>query len=323
MKKILLLNPAISSLNLGDEVIADGVKNGIKEIISNNFSVNVSTHLPLSLMYERAIGKADLKFVCGSNLLMGKLNKLFKQWHIGYKDIPFLKGSILVGAGWWQYNNRPNQYTRLLYKSILNKNFIHSVRDGYTEQMLKEMGIKNVINTGCPTLWKLTPEHCSSIPKVKAKKVVFTLTDYNKNLELDKRLIEILFDSYEELYFWGQGIGDYEYLEALNTKMDKINIIPPTLADYDSFLKENEVDFIGTRLHGGIRALQYGRRSLIIAIDNRAKEMSKDFNINILDRNKIDELEEIINNELITNIILPWENIEKWKNQFKEYHNEQ
>ncbi len=33
----------------------------------------------------------------------------------------------------------------------------------------------NVSNTGCPTLWRLTPEHCKSIPRRKGARVVTTL----------------------------------------------------------------------------------------------------------------------------------------------------
>jgi hypothetical protein len=37
-----------------------------------------------------------------------------------------------------------------------------------------------------------------------------------------------------------------------------------------------DVDFVGARLHGGIRALQRGRRTLTIALDNRAREIAGD-----------------------------------------------
>ena len=316
MKKILLLDPSISNVNIGDEIIADGVKKGLKHITEGNFVVKVSTHLPMSLMYQRCIGTPDYKFVCGSNLIMGKLNKLFKQWHITYKDIPFLKGTILCGVGWNKYGNEPNLYTKILYRSILSKKYLHSVRDEYTKEMLNKVGIDNVINTACPTLWSLTPDFCKTIPTTKAKKVVFTLTDYGVDLEKDKQLIDILLNNYEEVYYWGQGVGDFEYIHQISNNKD-IKIINPTLEEYDEFLKNNEVDYIGTRLHGGIRAMQFRRRSIILSIDNRAKEMGRDFHINVVDRNELDKLEETINGEVVTKLNLPWENIEKWKSQFK------
>lgn len=316
MKQTLLINPANSSLNLGDEIIVDGVKKQIDFIIGKTFVTSVSSHLPLSYMYKKAIGKCDFKFVCGSNLLMGRLNGRFKQWHIGYKDINFLKESILVGAGWWQYNNRPNMYTAFLYKRILSKKYIHSVRDEYTVEMLKSMGINNVLNTGCATMWELTKEHCEEIPKRKSDSVVFTLTDYNKDKQHDKAMIELLLKNYSKIYFWPQGVGDYDYLVELGM-LDCVKIIRPALEDYDCFLLNNDVDFIGTRLHGGIRALQKKKRTIIISVDNRAIEKKKDFNLVCVPRGDLESLEKMINSEWTTEIRIPIENINRWKNQFR------
>lgn len=316
MNKILLLDPATSSLNLGDEIIRDAVQKGISNVLKGNFVITLSTHLPVSIMYERIIGRCDYKFVCGSNLLMGKLNRRFKQWHISFKDIFFLKDSILIGAGWWQYKNTPNLYTKILYKCILSKNYIHSVRDQYTVEMLKSMGIDNVINTGCPTLWMLTPEHCQKLPKEKSENVLFTLTDYNKDAEKDKMMVDILLANYKKVYFWGQGVSDYKYLKALGYQ-DEVIIIDPTLQAYDELLKKEELDYVGTRLHGGIRALQHSKRTLIVAIDNRANEMSKDFGLNIIQRDQIESLNKLINSNMELKIRLPWDNIKKWKNQFE------
>lgn len=318
MKKVLLINPGVSSLNIGDEVISDGVKRGLHDLLEKSLVTEISSHLPLSLMYTRAIGSQDYKFVCGSNLLRGKMNRLFKQWHISYKDIPFLKGAVLVGAGWWQYNDEPNLYTKILYKSILSKKYIHSVRDDYTVQQLNKMGIYNVINTGCATMWELTEKHCSKISQNKSETVVFTLTDYNRDLDNDKKLVQILLDNYKSVHFWIQGSEDDEYIrEVCGEKMGRISIIPPSLKAYDKFLDEHECDYVGTRLHAGIRALQHTRRTIIIAVDNRAKEKKKDFNIVCVERDNQKQLEKLINTSWPTQIVIPIENINKWKQQFR------
>ena len=47
--------------------------------------------------------------------------------------------------------------------SFGHKKYIHSVRDSFSEQMLNSMGITNVINTGCPTMWGITKELCQDI----------------------------------------------------------------------------------------------------------------------------------------------------------------
>src|SRR5690606_10235922 len=99
---------------------------------------------------------------------------------------------ILLGVGWRNYQQKPNFYTRKLLKNLLNEEYLHSVRDSYTEKKLKDEGFQNVINTACPTMWQLTPGHCEQIPKKKQEKVVFTLTDYSKDPQNDRFLIDTL-----------------------------------------------------------------------------------------------------------------------------------
>ena len=80
---------------------------------------------------------------------------------------------------------------------------------------------------------------------------------------------------------------------------------------------EESIDFVGTRLHAGVRALQNRRRTIILGIDNRAFEKAKDFNLTVCPRDDLDKLNELINSNLQTQINLPNENIARWKSQFK------
>lgn len=312
-KKIVLYNPAISSLNMGDHIIFDSIYTQLEELLQQSFVVEISTHLPVSkfLKYTKDF---DYKFVCGSNLLRGKMNRPFRQWDITIFDNN-VGPCILIGAGWWQYGDNPNFYTKMLYKKVLSHHYYHSVRDSYTESQLRKVGFENVINTSCPTMWGLTKDHCKEIPKTKSKNVVCTITDYNRNVKLDKKMIEILSNNYESVYLWLQGSQDDEYFEFLNIQRNNIKLIRPSLEAYDKVL-EYGVDYVGTRLHAGIRALQKQRRTIIIAIDNRAIEKQKNFNLVCLSRNQIEGLTELINSEFETNIMIPEENIVKWKSQF-------
>lgn len=318
MKKIKLYSPAISSLNIGDEIIVDSIKKEMNFLFDDSLCIELSTHTPLSRFYMKAIGEVDYSFVCGSNLLMGNMNNLlFRQWDIRPSIYKFINPCILIGVGWWQYNNDMNLYTKLLYKKILSNKYLHSVRDSYTEKKLKDAGIKNVINTGCATMWSLTKEHCSKIPQKKANKVIFTLTDYKPDELNDNILIKILKKNYDEIFYWIQGSGDLDYIKKLKEFDKTIKIIPPSLRKYDEVLEKYEIDYIGTRLHGGIRALQKQRRTIIIGVDNRAEEKKKDFNLPVISRNNIEKLDNIINSNIVTDININLENIEKFKNQFK------
>mgnify|MGYP001296002941 CR=1 FL=1 len=318
MKKIILNNPSVSSLNIGDEIIFDSCNKIIESIYPDSFFVNISTHLPISVNYMRLLRKVELRFVCGSNLLDSR-NFPFKQWDVSLIESSILKPqTILLGVGWRQYQRKTNLYSKLLYRSILSKKYLHSVRDRYTERKLRDMGFKNVINTGCPTMWNLNESHCSTIPKTKGRAVVFTLTDYNTDEKKDLEFIRILEKNYEKLYFWIQGINDYEYLKSLNCiETMNIAIIPPNLRKYDELLEsESDLDFVGTRLHGGIRALQKKKRAIIIGVDNRAKEKQKDFNLPVIDRLDISSLEEMLYSKEPIKINLPIDEISKWREQF-------
>lgn len=315
LKKIVLYNPAISSLNMGDHIIFDGAYNQLEELLNQAFIVEVSTHLPVS-RYLRHTKDFDYKFVCGSNLLRGKMDRLFRQWDINIFNASQVGPCILVGAGWWQYGDEPNFYTKILYQKVLSSEYYHSVRDSYTEKQLNKMGFNNVINTACPTMWSLTKEHCRDIPKEKAKEVVCTITDYNQDIERDSKLFQILCDNYENVYLWIQGTKDYEYFQKLNIKNQKVQIISPNMKSYDSVL-EKDIDYVGTRLHAGVRALQKKKRTIIIGIDNRAIEKQKDFNLTCINRDEIEALEEKINSIFSTEINIPIDNINKWKSQFK------
>lgn len=316
MKKIVLYSPGLSSMNLGDKIIAESAKENLHEILNNAFTVEIATHLPQSYYYMRHLKNADLKFVLGSNLLKSTFFGFKRQWDITLRLSKITGPCILMGAGWWQYGNKPNLYTIILLKSVLSKNHIHSVRDEYTLDMLKSIGIKNVINTGCPTMWKLTKEHCMQIKKGKSKNVVFTITDYYKNVDKDTFMINILLKNYANVYFWPQGLADYEYFNYLVKDNCKIKIIEPSLEAFNMVLGNGEIDYVGTRLHGGIRALQKKVRTLIISIDNRAKEIHNSFNIPIIDRNDIEKLDKVINENIETYINIPIDNINKWLGQF-------
>lgn len=243
---------------------------------------------------------------------------LFQQWkNLGFTAYKQLRPAILLGVGWANYEEKKVPfYTRNLLQKVLSKDFQHSVRDEYTKLKLAEAGITNVINTGCPTMWNLTEDHCSTIKAQKSNEVVFTLTDYRVNEERDKKIIDVLVHNYEKVYFWPQGSGDYEYFLSLSNN-PKIEIINSSLKSYDELLNSTEdIDYVGTRLHAGIRALQHKRRAIIVAVDNRAKEISKDTRLVVCDEKEIDSLDTMIASEIRYKLNINFEAINKWKSQF-------
>jgi polysaccharide pyruvyl transferase WcaK-like protein len=257
----------------------------------------------------------DYRFVCGSNLIRGKMNRLVKLWDINLRSASIVSPLILIGVGWWKKGDLPNQYSKLLYSRLLDKKMLHSVRDNFTLSQFQAMGFKNIINTACPTMWNLTKDHCKDIPKNKAKDVITTLTDYDKNPLADQQMLNILSKKYRKVFLWLQGVNDFNYAHLLNLPTN-LELVNPNLEDYDTLLETQDIDYVGTRLHAGIRALQKKRRTIILAVDHRALEKKKDFNLTVLDRNDIHLLEGMIDDTFKTDIQLPLENIQTWKNQF-------
>ena len=314
--KITLFDTFICSKNLGDSIIMDSVNDEINKIFPESMIMYTQTHEKISHPTYSIVKQSNFSFIGGTNLISSNMN-YYKQWKINLIDSFFLKDIILMGVGWWQYQKEANFYTRYLLKSVLNQNFLHSVRDSYTENKFKKIGFNNIINTSCPTMWKLNEEHCQAIPSDKAETVVTTLTDYNKDSNHDKKLIELLIKSYKKVYFWPQGLTDIKYLNTLGLS-EFLKILPAKVESYNAVLKnEKSIDFVGTRLHAGIRALQNKRRTIIVAIDNRAFEKAKDFNIKICPRDDLTMLKETIYSNFQTIIKLPFENISRWKSQFK------
>ncbi|HCI6570395.1 TPA: polysaccharide pyruvyl transferase family protein, partial [Klebsiella variicola subsp. variicola] len=122
-----------------------------------------------------------------------------------------------------------------------------------------------------------------------------------------------------KVYFWVQGSKDYVYFNSFGDVVKDIIVVPPNLYDFDKVLNSNEsLEYIGTRLHAGIRALQKKRRSIIISVDNRAEEKKKDFNLKVIPRDmSSSDYCKIYSEEFDTKITLPNSEIEKWKTQFK------
>ncbi len=317
MKKISILDTSICDSNMGNQIIMDSIYEILNEMFKEDFFYKLQFSESFGAKSIQILKNSDYVFFGGTNSLSSEMNK-YKQMGFSIINLFFFNNLTLFGVGWWQYQKKPNLYTKYFLRRLLSKHTLHSVRDEYTKDMLHKIGINNVLNTSCPTTWSLSTQHCEMIPNKKSSKVVMTLTDYNKHKEFDTKFINILLNEYDTVYIWLQGAGDKDYVNSLDLiDKSRLNFIAPKLADYDKFLNNNEVDYIGTRLHAGIRALQNKKRTLIIAIDNRAKEISRDIGLNIVERDDFNGILSFIKDEYITNINIPIDNINKWKDQYK------
>ncbi|MBE7101571.1 polysaccharide pyruvyl transferase family protein [Bacillus cereus] len=320
MDNVLVLDTSVGSLNKGDDIIMKCVRYQLSDITKNAYILTLPTQVSPFHWYQVARGShrvklysdAKYKFVGGSNLLTMDMLTHFPQWNINMFNYGPLKGSILVGVGAGK-GNKINAYTKMLYKKVLSHEYIHSVRDERTKKFLEEMGFK-ALNTGCATLWSLTPEFCKEIPTKKSDSVIFTLTHHSKDLVKDQLLIDVLRKNYKNIYFWIQDASDFLYFENLSNT-ENIKVVPPNIEAYEKVLN-TDVDYIGTRLHGGIFAMRHKKRTIIISIDERARGMSETYNLNLIERADFDNLEKMINSKIITNVKVNFEVVDQWLKQF-------
>ena len=310
---ILLFDTAVASTNLGDLVIVDAIRSELRSLFPDARTFSAQTHDRIGMETYRLLRRSDRAFVAGTNLLSSNMHR-YNQWKVNLLDAPFLSDITLLGVGWWQYQSSPGLYTRLLLKRLLARDGLHAVRDEFSKEMLHAAGISNVVNTGCPTMWKLSPEHCAGIPSEAGRSVVFTLTDYNRKPDLDQALIDGLLAVYDELLFWPQGFGDLVYMRTLRT--ERTRVLAPSLEALDDALG-GRVDYVGTRLHAGIRAMQKSRRSLIVEVDNRAAEIAKDTGLPTVSRDKCRSLSSLLSAPIATDIRLRTDAIDLWRGQFE------
>lgn len=313
----VLLDTYMDSDNCGDGIIMENCMLQLSDCLDVAALRHIPTHRFPTEEEKQQLRASRKKILCGTNILSGHMRS-YGLWRLGADVSPY-RETILMGVGFDSRDDSFDSFTRQLLRTILSKEGLHSVRDSFSEQKLKSMGIPNVLNTGCPTMWNLTPEHCAAVPVSKANNVVCTVTDYCRDKVNDKAMLDILLDSYEKVFLWLQGKDDLAYIRELGYA-DKLILVPSTLADYDSVLQQGDLDYVGTRLHAGIRALSKGHRSLIISIDNRAECISSDTGLPVLRREDVCiALKEHLNGNIETIIALPWENIAWWKEYMREY----
>lgn len=324
--RILLLDPSVGTFNLGDEIIMECCRKELKPLIKNRFCLTLPTHVVPFNGFQvwrnssalRTYSESEYKFACGSNLLIPHLLTHYPQWNINLFNYKPLKGTILVGIGAGAgAEGKIERYTKYIYTHMLNRDFYHSLRDERSKIYAERLGLK-AINTGCVTMWMLTPEHCQQIPRRKSDRVVFTITATGQENPNDQELLNMLLKNYKEVFFWPQGINDYDYFCRLKNT-DTINVLTATKDAYDEYLTNNDTDYVGTRLHGGVYALRHKRRSIIIAIDERARSINADTNLPCIEYSEMDKLENMINAQFVTDIRMPFDRINKWKSQFSDF----
>jgi hypothetical protein len=303
----VLLDPSISSANIGDQIIRENVIRALDGIVPLDDSLPTQTRLTRD--QRRTAQHAGLAIVGGTNLLSSNM-PWYRQWKLDPVVARSLRHKVvLLGVGWWQYQGEPNRYTTRMLREVLAPDLVHSVRDEYTKVRLERLGFR-VANTACPTMWGL--DRHNSVESTRPPQAILTLTDYNRDVAEDEWLISLVNEHYERLVVWPQSVRDAAYAKTL---AGRFTIAEPTLAAYDTLLAAGDTDYVGTRLHGGVRALESGAWGMIVAVDNRALEISRDTGLPVHARGERDAIRTSLERRAPLDVHLPYDEISAWKAQ--------
>lgn len=323
--RLVILDPSVPSRatgpapNAGDEIIAAAVTREMELLFPGAKIDRVGTHARPAKSQLELLAGADRVIVGGSNLLGNAIRprwvptKPWRQWHLAMSDARRIRRAVLLGVGWRVYEGRIDRSTRRLYTGALDSEALHSVRDQYSVTKLRELGMRNVVNTGCPTLWPLAGRPQDWIPVRRSSSVLTTVTDYREDADADSELQELLARLYDHVYFWPQGEQDLAYASQLKMRAE---VVPPGLASLDNFLEATDCDYVGTRLHAGIHCLEARKRSLVISVDNRAAEMGPETGIPTAKRGDLESVRNWVDTPSATRILLDQFAIARWRQQF-------
>ncbi|MBO9602631.1 MAG: polysaccharide pyruvyl transferase family protein [Novosphingobium sp.] len=311
---IHLIDTAIASENIGDEIIVDAARRHLAPILADCRVSSSSGHDGLGPAGRKLVASAQLVLLLGTNALASryKVGRRF-MWRVAPADVPLLAGKVvLFGVGANTPFDRVEGAQKAFLSRVLSPAYRHSVRDGRAQTIVEAAG-HVALDTSCPTLWDCADGRYRP-PARKTDTVCFTLTEHKPDPS-DCLLIEILSEAYRRVVFFPQQARDLRYLREI-TDRTQIEILAPNLAAYDRFLSQTETDVVGTRLHGTIRGVQHGRRALVVQIDNRAEDIGKETGLPTISRNALPKLSEWIHGASEAQLRLPQEQIAAFLQQF-------
>ena len=317
---ICLLDPSIASTNIGDDIIVDSCKEILVEIFPETQLISIPTQDVIGRISRRLLKTSKANIILGTNVFSSKLF-FYRQLRWNIKDLISKYSLITMGIGWWQYQDEIDFPSRYIYRRLLNRKCLLSTRDNYSKRMLEKIGFSNIVNTSCPTMW--------SIPLGKEihknnffNKGLLTFTDYSRDIKKDLEILKKAFSISKELFFFPQAPTDLSYLkELINlTELPLPKLINASSDSLKNFYEGGDCCYIGTRLHAGLLAARYNIPCLIIAIDNRVKEIFDDCKLDYIERKDYKFTFKL--RKKFPEILLPTldnDSINKWKLELKKY----
>lgn len=305
---IVVVDPGAATTNLGDKIISQAVERElVAPLQASGLDVTrVPMHGKLDDQQRALIEGADDVIVTGTNLLSDHM--FFRRsWQWDRTDIELTKGKLtMFGVGWWQYQRTGIDPISARWLRGLSGRHAWAVRDEYSAARLRRAGVR-AEHTTCPTLWS---SRVQRLPGAE-KRAVVTLTDYNQERAADQELVRILNDRFEQVLYWPQGPGDAAYLSTLEG-IGATQLLSADLESFDQALLTPDTAYVGLRLHGGIRAIQHGVPSLVLSVDNRAREIGRSVGLVAPSRFALNEIKYSVSAGTESRLAIPTDEIEEW-----------
>jgi hypothetical protein len=310
MMRLAVFDRSLATDNLGDEVIYQSVEAVLLDLFPVAFIHRIASHEALSDRSHKVLRAADMTFVAGSNLLPPD----GERWRFTRGDCMFIDKLVITGAGWQNDATQLSRENTPIMRRAFHRTALHAVRDQPAADNLAKLGL-SVLNASCPTLWALDAAATARIPASRAPEAVVTVTAYRNRPAEDAAFLRRVTESYRKVWF-------YPPMQSFISHRERIGFgdlprIRATTAEYTRFFAENDIDYIGSRLHGGIRALQTGKRSLILQADNRARDIAAHTGLPSVRLDDLAGIRAWIEAPAPTVLRLPETAIAAWKTQFR------
>lgn len=223
-------------------------------------------------------------------------------------DIPVVTIGIGVQADHIDENAvQPNESSMRLIRILASKSPYVSTRGAFTRDWLYSRGIKNVIATGCPSLYLSFDYKKNDGTDARLWEVAFqstrfyASTSFNNSDGINASLFKLAYHLKAPLIFQSEA-DEIRYLvhgafsDDKDLEAQKAGLLADLYgADTHDALKEYLINYgnvffdidmwsrfvrqcgyvIGTRIHGSIVALLSGAKAMLIAHDSRTQEMAE------------------------------------------------
>jgi hypothetical protein len=279
MARVLaFINPSLSTRNVGDLFIEDSVKRIL--VFDRANSIDIDPRKPITQAQLDAINRTEAAVIAGTNLWYRDMPRA-GRWRFSLADLNKIRVPIIpFGVGTTRHFGEDNGFegeTLAQLKRIHTSCPVASARDWRTVEALEGAGIRNVVMTGCPTLFRTLAPTWQLHPFQESRPIVLTVRKGQRpNV---RTLIRLMRQRAIEPVVAAQQDGD----RFLAYSVPLVRRAIPTVYRYDIKpyleLVRECIGAIGWRLHGNMLHLAYGNPAMLFCNCSRGESFCDSFGL--------------------------------------------